>query len=102
MADYTYRRGLEEVRELCSLRLSEAVGRRSFHEGEYYRLPNGRKKEENAVAIEVAMAKAVLCREIISQIDLHLPKAQLKAALKAAEETIENYGSLPIGENNGE
>ena len=78
MAEYKYRRGLEDVRELCSQRLSEAKGANLFHGGEYGRLPNGKKRDEHGTAIDVACEKIGAYNEIIMRIDLHLPKAQVK------------------------
>lgn len=95
MPNHEFKRALEEVRELCSLRMSEAWGRRDFHNREACRLPNGRKREEHGTAIDIADKLAGAYREIIERIDLHLPKSQLKAALKAAEETLEKYGETP-------
>lgn len=88
MPNHEFKRALEEVRELCSLRMSEAKGLRDFHSREAYRLPNGKKREEHAIEGHAADMLTRAYAEIIERIDLHLPKAQLAIVTEA---TIEQY-----------
>ena len=82
MAEYKYRRGLEEVRELCSLRQTDALGRKMFHDRECLRLPNGKKRDDHVIDGHVADRLAGAYHEIIQRIDVHLPKAQVKLPIE--------------------